>query len=162
MGESAQTVQIGNWEFMSLQKQYVTPPHRCIFLCFIVGKCLWTFLVCRKNCDMIKWLFPFPLLLMNFQQHLLFQQDGTPNSRKCGVDMRDQLLGDCNCQTELFSLGFPYRLYTHQPPMSATLQENYNKSPVLAVQLVDGNAQNSVDRTSVVALSTHAVHSEHV
>jgi len=46
--------------------------------------------------------------------------------------------------------------------MSATLQENYNKSPVLAVQLVDGNAQNSVDRTSVVALSTHAVHSEHV
>ena len=110
---------------------------------------------------MIKW--PFPLLLMNFQQHLLFQQDGTPNSRKSGIDMGDQLLGDCNCQTELFSLGLPYRLYKYQPPLSATLQENYNnKSPVLAVQLVDGNAQHSVDRTSVVALSTHAVHYEHV
>jgi hypothetical protein len=47
--------------------------------------------------------------------------------------------------------------------LSAALQENYNnKSQVLAVQLVDGNAQHSVDRTSVVALSTHAVHSEHV
>ena len=112
---------------------------------------------------MIKWLFQFPHLLMNFQQYLLFQQDGTTNSRKFGVDMGDQLFGDCNCQTEIFCLGFPYRLYTYQPPLSATLQENYNnKSPVLAVQLVDGNAQHSVDRTSVVALSTHAVHSVHV
>jgi hypothetical protein len=83
------------------------------------------------------------------QQHLLFQQDGTPNSRKSGVDMGDQLLGDCNCQIELFSLGLPYRLYKYQPPLSATLQENYNnKSPVLAVQLVDGNAQHSVDNFS--------------
>jgi hypothetical protein len=73
------------------------------------------------------------------------------------------MLGNCICQTELFSLGFPYRLYTYQPPLSATLQENYkNKSLVLAVQLVDGNAQHSVDRTSVVDLSTHAVHSVHV
>jgi len=110
---------------------------------------------------MIKW--PFPLLLMNFQQHLLFQQDGTPNSRKSGIDMGDQLLGDCNCQTELFSLGLPHRLYNYQPPLSATLQENYNnKSPVLAVQIVDGNAQHSVDRTSVLAPSTHTVHYEHV
>jgi len=76
--------------------------------------------------------------------------------------MGDQLLGDCNCQTELFSLGFPYRLNTYQPPLSATLQENNNnKSPVLDVQLVDGNAQHSVHRISVVALHM-LVHSEHV
>ena len=30
------------------------------------------------------------------------------------------------------------------------------------MQIVDDNAQHTVDRTSVVALSTHAVHSKHV